>query len=405
MRRHIIFERSAQLHRTLFSRHRTKQHSKADKNRPIKIAFVSDAVYPYNKGGKEKRLYEISTRLAKRGYEVTIYCMKWWKGFDETLRDGVRLKAICPLYRLYSGERRSIRQAKIFGLSTLKLLFEDFDVVDVDQMPFYPLFFMKIVCLLKWKKMYTTWHEVWGRDYWIKYMGLKGVFGYFVEKLSVYMPDTIIAISDVTKTRLRTILGSSKPIVVIPPGVDVGMAHELGTHHTYDILYAGRLLKHKNIDVLLQALAEIVAVKPDVSCMIVGDGPERENLMRQAAIIGIAERVQFRKFLELDGDLYDMMRASKIFVLPSNREGFGLVGIEANACGLPVVTSDARENAFRTQVQNGYNGLISKIEPKPLAQNILTALTHASEWRLNCITASRKYDWNRVVEILGGIYG
>ncbi len=46
----------------------------------LKIAIVSDVVYPYSKGGGEKRIYEISKRLAERGHEVTIYCMKWWKG-------------------------------------------------------------------------------------------------------------------------------------------------------------------------------------------------------------------------------------------------------------------------------------------------------------------------------------
>ena len=45
----------------------------------MKIAFVSDAIYPYNKGGKEKRIYEISTRLAKRSHNVHVFCMKWWK--------------------------------------------------------------------------------------------------------------------------------------------------------------------------------------------------------------------------------------------------------------------------------------------------------------------------------------
>src|SRR5688572_4712282 len=98
----------------------------------LNIAIVSDAIYPYNKGGKEKRIFEISTRLAKAGHEVHIYCMKWW-GADRRLsppasaarqgrnaqpindnhrmENGVHLHAISPLYPLYSGQRRSIKQA------------------------------------------------------------------------------------------------------------------------------------------------------------------------------------------------------------------------------------------------------------------------------------------------------
>ena len=120
----------------------------------MKIAYVSDAVYPYNKGGKEKRLYDISTRLARRGHDVHIYCMKWWKGPETHLvENGVHLHAISPYYPLYSGERRSIKEGILYGISCLKLIKEDWDVIDVDHMPFFPIIFTKIVCVLKWKKM------------------------------------------------------------------------------------------------------------------------------------------------------------------------------------------------------------------------------------------------------------
>src|SRR5258708_27097416 len=81
-----------------------------------KIAVVADAVYPFNKGGKEKRIHEITKRLAAQGHEVTIYCMKWWKGEKVIVQDGVRLHAISPYYSLYAGGRRSILQAIFFAI-------------------------------------------------------------------------------------------------------------------------------------------------------------------------------------------------------------------------------------------------------------------------------------------------
>jgi hypothetical protein len=51
----------------------------------MKIAYVYDAVYPWVKGGAEKRIYELSRRLAKRGHDVHCYGMKWWQGEDEIL--------------------------------------------------------------------------------------------------------------------------------------------------------------------------------------------------------------------------------------------------------------------------------------------------------------------------------
>ena len=126
----------------------------------LKIAFISDAVYPYNKGGKEKRLFEISTRLAST-HDVTIYCMKWWKDKETTrIENGVTLHAISPLYPLYSGERRAIKEAVLFSLHCFKLLREDFDILDADHMPHLVLFPLKIVCLIKRKMFYVTWHEV-----------------------------------------------------------------------------------------------------------------------------------------------------------------------------------------------------------------------------------------------------
>ena len=98
----------------------------------LKIAIVSDAVYPYNIGGKEKRIYELTTRLAKKGHQVTIYTMKWWEGTRQhplgssVTHEGVRFEAISPLYPLYDGERRSIKEAIMFALNCFKLILNIF---------------------------------------------------------------------------------------------------------------------------------------------------------------------------------------------------------------------------------------------------------------------------------------
>ena len=89
----------------------------------MKMAFVSDAIYPYNKGGKEKRIYEISTRLAKRDHNVHVYCMKWWKEKENhRIENGVHLHAISRYYPLYSGKRRSIKGAIMFAFACFKLI-------------------------------------------------------------------------------------------------------------------------------------------------------------------------------------------------------------------------------------------------------------------------------------------
>src|SRR5260221_7593843 len=107
----------------------------------MKVVFVSDAVYPYNKGGKEKRLYELSTRLVKLGHDVHIYTMHWWRSPEKVRTEqGVRLHAISRRHDLYHGTRRSISEGILFGLACLKLLTVAFDVLDVDHMPFFPVY-------------------------------------------------------------------------------------------------------------------------------------------------------------------------------------------------------------------------------------------------------------------------
>ena len=140
-------------------------------NQALRIAFVSDAVYPYNTGGKERRLWEITRRLQLSGVEVHIYTMKWWTGPRDLDLDGVQFHAICKYRPLYHEERRSIAEALIFGLATLKLMVAKFDVLDVDHMPYFPIFAARLVCAARHKRLVVTWHEVWGKEYWQSHLG------------------------------------------------------------------------------------------------------------------------------------------------------------------------------------------------------------------------------------------
>jgi glycosyltransferase involved in cell wall biosynthesis len=315
----------------------------------MRIAFVTDAIHPYNKGGKETRIFELTTRLSQMGHDVHVYTMKWWDGKERTrLENGVTLHAISPKMALYHDERRSISEGILFGVATLKLLFESFDVVDVDHMPYFPLFFMRIVCAIKRKPMVATWHEVWGRDYWREYLGRMGFIAATMERLSVRLPDQIIAVSPHTAARLETILSSTKPVRNITNGIDArAIARLAPARETSDIIFVGRLLAHKNVDLLVRAVAEIHEVRPSIRCLIVGDGPERELLENLARELGVTSNIQFKGFVAKDRDKLRLLKASKVFALPSTREGFGIVALEAMACGLSVVTVDHPDNAAR----------------------------------------------------------
>jgi glycosyltransferase involved in cell wall biosynthesis len=102
------------------------------------------------------------------------------------------------------------------------------------------------------------------------------------------------------------------------------------------VLFVGRLVKYKGVDVLLEALRGTSAI-----AMLVGDGPERAALQRIADRAGVADRVKFLGAVGPD-ELAALYRACDLFVLPSvtRQEAFGVVQIEAMACGKPVISTD-----------------------------------------------------------------
>lgn len=369
----------------------------------MKIAIVSDAVYPYHKGGKERRFFELTTRLAAKGHEVHMYCMKWWKGEEKVrVEHGVTLHAISRLYPLYTkNRRRSIRQGIMFGLSCLRLLWEDWDIIEVDHMPYFPLYFTRLVCWLKGKKMYATWNEVWGRKYWIEYMGgWSGAFAYVIERCSIALPDHFISISRHTTERLQSVYQvPAEKITTITPGLDTRSIQDIpASATTSDVLYAGRLLKHKNVDLLVKAIGIAARKMPDITCLIVGNGPEKKHLISLVEKMNLSRNIQFLNFLPHHHEVFGLMKSAKVFCLPSTREGFGMAVLEANACGLPAVVVQHPENAAQDLIEHD-NGLVAQEDPKMVSTALLKLLTRPLNTRA-VMAVAENYNWTEVVDRL-----
>jgi len=365
----------------------------------LRIAFVSDAVHPFNSGGKETRLREISSRLASRGHDVHVYTMRWWTDGSPTIcLDGVTIHALCPMQPLYHNDRRSMREALLFGMATLRMIAEPFDVMDVDHMPFFPLFSARLVCSLRRRPLLGTWHEVWGRDYWRAYLGRAGALGALSERLAFSMPDRIVSNSPHTTARLLD-QKVNRPITTLTLGVDADhIAAVPPAGVTSDTIFAGRLLPNKNVALLLEAVRLLVHDRPELRCLIVGEGPARVDLEALASRLGIAASVTFLDFLPAHDDVLALMKQSKVFVLPSVREGFGIVVLEANACGLPVVTVDHPENASRDLVEDGRNGFVVAVDAAAIAAAIEKCLDAADSGALTPASGIRDdHDWSAVV--------
>jgi glycosyltransferase involved in cell wall biosynthesis len=372
----------------------------------LNIAFVSDSVYPYGKGGKEKRLYELSTRLSRLGHEVHIYTMHWWKSPAHTIvEDGVQLHAISKKYPMYIGDRRSIREGIMFGLACLKLIRVRFDVLDVDHMPFFPIYSAWIVCTLRGRVFYGTWHEALTRKDWREYMGAAGAIAAVIERISIHLPRYITAASRHTQALIASELKRTRRVNVVASGIDIGLiASVQPDSHKTDVLYVGRLVKDKHVDKLVRAIGIVAKARPSVRATIIGHGVERDNIRTLIGTLRLQRQVRLFDPLPKSEDVYGHMKASKLFCLASSREGFGIVALEALGCDTPVITTDYPANAAKDLITEGRNGSIVAGTPEAIAVAITHWLDAAKVVPKAIADSVIQYDWDALACAQAAVY-
>jgi len=159
------------------------------------------------------------------------------------------------------------------------------------------------------------------------------------------------AINVVSQPMVDTVvkLGVSPDVVsVIPMGVDFSRRFSVDRRRqriAWEILFVGRLVEKKGVKYLIEALPAIRARVPGARLVVVGGGPELPALTAQVCELELNDCVEFRGPLPQE-DLPDLYRRASVFVAPfidadsGDKEGLGLVTIEAIACGCPVVVGD-----------------------------------------------------------------
>lgn len=202
-------------------------------------------------------------------------------------------------------------------------------------------------------------------------------------------------------------------ITVAPMGVDLYSTFTPGVEsgERTGLIFVGNLVEIKGVAFLIQAMAILEARYPELRLTVVGDGPDRQTLLE------LTERLQLQDSVRFLGSvpntrLPDLLRAASVAVMPSLREGLGLVAIEAMGCGCAVVASDLP--ATRDAVLPGETGLVAKPgDAKDLAEKIDRLLANDE---LRCALAENgrrhaveNFDWqtvgDRYVELVAGMLG
>ncbi|WP_048184414.1 glycosyltransferase family 4 protein [Methanoculleus sediminis] len=222
--------------------------------------------------------------------------------------------------------------------------------------------------------------------------------------------DVIITVSNSNRECMKR-LDVTTPVNVVPNGFRHDLFYPVRTEtcrkalnlpiNRKILLSVGNLVEVKGYTHLIDAISEVVRERTDVLCLIVGRGELKHRLEKKVSSLGLEQYVRFIGG-KPHGEIPLWMNASDLFVLPSLRESFGIVQVEAMACGKPVVAT--KNGGSEEIVIPGKTGLLcDAADPRGLAESIVRALD--MPWDADAIADEvRPYSWESVGREISWIY-
>ncbi|MEX2127619.1 MAG: glycosyltransferase [Xanthobacteraceae bacterium] len=224
-----------------------------------------------------------------------------------------------------------------------------------------------------------------------------------LRKISYREADTVTSNAAGVLAKMSKYVPASK-LKLLPNPVVLPMPKQVGSRARRFVTVT-RLVHQKGIDLLLAAFADIAGELEDWSLDIVGDGPLRAELIAYAERSGISNRVTFHGYVQ---DPFELLRAGRIFVLPSRFEGMPNSLLEAMACGLAPIVSDASPGPLEcvTNYETGLVVVTENTQQLAAAMRVLAKDDELTDRLAQCATVrAREYDWPMVeplwLEVVG----
>ena len=322
----------------------------------MRIVQVAPFFHPHA-GGVESHVRSLCGEFARTGHDVTVVTARYRKGLPEveTTPEGYRIVRSRALGVLFN------TPIDVGTGSVVRRL--DADVMHLHYPPPLTSFFASWALGERNVPLCLTYHCD---------LFLAGAIGRSIAGVyeRTFLPATLTRMDRIvvhtrsygsTSAMLRgrdlDIIPSVVDLDRFRPGLDSSRPRAtLRLEGKRVIVFTGRLVPHKGVDVLLQALRELPS---DVHLVVVGRGPRLVDLRGLARRLGVADRTHFCASVT-DDELPVYLGLADVFAFPSqNRlEGFGLAVAEAMACGLPVVTSDMP--GVREVIEDGVHGLLTE---------------------------------------------
>ncbi len=354
--------------------------------RPLRVVFLNwrDTSNPEG-GGSEVYVETIAEGLARRGHVVTIGCAEHVRGDRVEVRSGVTLRRQGTKWSVYPKAARSLRRGD-FGAVDV--------VVDVQNgIPFCtPLASRAPVVVLV--------HHVHREQWPVIYGPVRSRIGWWIESRfapRVYRSASYVAVSERTRSELAGLGIAPERIEVIHNGTTIPSAASTPPSPTPLVLALGRLVPHKRVEHAIDEVARLRPRLPGIRLAIVGDGWWRPELDAHVERLGVSDIVDFHG--HVDEESKDrLLRQAWVLALPSLKEGWGLVVMEAAARGTPTVAY-ADAGGVAESIVHGRTGLLAT-DRASYADNLEAVLSDATlRERLGARARaySESFDWERSV--------
>ncbi|HMJ04253.1 MAG TPA: glycosyltransferase, partial [Conexibacter sp.] len=333
--------------------------------------------FPHTVGGAERWYRSLGERLAAEGHEVTYLTLRQWDRGVEPQVPGVRVRVAGPRMQLYvedpSGRRR-VLPPLVFGLGVLWHLLRHgrrYDVVHTASFPYFSLLAAAVARRVHRFALVVDWHEVWTRAYWREYLGgVGGRIGWTVQRRCLRVPQHAFCFARMTAARLRASGLRGEPTVLTGEYAGALARPEPAPAEPL-VAFAGRHIPEKRVPALVHAFARAREQAPELRLVVLGDGPERPAVLRAIERERLGEAASAPGFVAAE-EVDRTLGRALCMVLPSRREGYGMVVVEAAARGVPSIVVDDPDNAAVELVADGENGFVAaSAAPDELAAAIL----------------------------------
>jgi len=348
----------------------------------MRICIVYDCLYPHTVGGAERWYRALAERLAAEGHAVTYLTRRQWAEGEDPGVLGVDVIAVSPGGPLYSDDgRRTIGPPLRFGFGVLTHLLRNrrsYDAVHLCSFPYFSLLAARAALAGTGTPIGVDWFEVWTREYWRGYLGgIGGRIGAFVQRLCARLTPRAFVFSRAHGERLRDEGLRGEPVRLAGLYAGPTEAPAIGRRQADKplVVFAGRHIPEKRVHLIPAAVAAASERIPGLRGLILGDGPEHGHVLEAIRAAGVEDTVTAPGFVDAE-DVSAAIGRATCMLLPSSREGYGLVVIEASALGTPSVVVAGADNAAVELVDEGINGFVA---PTGDAEDLAAAIVRAHE--------------------------